>query len=231
MSGELPGPSTRHDGLLDLADEWIVAILRVIHEGWRIAAARHGSDTTPSHEPQMTNRLRSGMSHAVDASWARTRLRIFPGTEVFSAEDAPRAVGLTDISVIVTHLGGHDPHAIIECKRIHADDTKLCRLYVVEGINRYRDGKYGADHTQDFMVGYILQGDIGGAVTGINRYLTRQGRTAESLTDSVALAEPWVRQSCHVRKRSSPVRLHHAFLMMVEDKQHTRNPQHEVMHG
>lgn len=73
MNGELLEPSIpRLDGLLDLADEVVVAILRAVHEGWRVATARLESDAVPvSHEPQMTDRLRSGIRHAVDAS--RTR--------------------------------------------------------------------------------------------------------------------------------------------------------------
>lgn len=218
MSRELLGPSIpRRDGLLDLADEVVVVILRAVQEGWRVASARFESDAVPvSHEPQMTNRLRAGMCDAVDASWTRTRLRIFPGMEVVPSRDAPRATGLTDISVTVRGLDGHDPHAVIECKRIRGDDPMLCRLYVVEGIDRFRGGKYGADHAQDFMVGYVFQSEIGGAVAGINRYLARQGREAESLTDSEVLAEPWVRQSCHVRKSKRPIRLHHAFLTTAE---------------
>ena len=136
--------------------------------------------------------------------------------EVVPSKDAPRATGLTDISVTVRGLDGHDPHAVIECKRIRGDDPKLCRLYVVQGIDRFRHGKYGADHAQDFMVGYVFQSEIGGAVAGINRYLARQGQEAESLTDSKVLAEPWVRQSCHVRKSKRPIGLHHAFLTTAE---------------
>lgn len=218
MNRKLLDPSIpRGDGLLDLADEVVVAILRAIQEGWRVAAARFESGAVPvSHEPQMTNRLRAGMCDAVNASWTRTRLRIFPGVEVVPGGDAPLATGLTDISVIVRRLDGHDPHAIIECKRIRGDDPKLCRLYVVEGIDRYRRGQYGADHAQDFMVGYVFQSEIGGAVAGINRYLTGRGREDESLTDSELLVAPWVRQSRHIRKGTRPVRLHHAFLTTAE---------------
>lgn len=218
MSRELLGPSIpRRDGLLDLADEVVVVILRAIQEGWRVASARLGRDALPvSCEIRTTNRLRDGMRQAIDAS--RTRLRVLPGTEVIPCADAPRAVGLTDIPIIVRCLDGHEPHAIIECKRIRGDDPDLCRLYVVQGIDRFRHGKYGADHAQDFMVGYVFQSEIGGAVAGINRYLTGRRREAESLTDSNVLAASWVRQSCHVRKRKRkrPIRLHHAFLMTAD---------------
>lgn len=62
MNRELLGPSIpRRDGLLHLADELVLAILRAIQEGWRVATARLASDAAPiSHEPQMTNRLRAG---------------------------------------------------------------------------------------------------------------------------------------------------------------------------
>ena len=78
-------------------------------------------------------------------------------------------------------LEEHDPHAVIECKRIAGTNTHLCREYVVEGIDRFRTGKYGQNHAMGFMAGYLLADTAQDAVQGVNAYLTRASRTPEHL--------------------------------------------------
>lgn len=211
MTSRLPDLLAEHrNGPLGLTDATVVAILRTIQLGWQVVAEKDAVD--PSHELPMTHRLRAGMRHVVDSSDQLGPMRISPGTEVIPSKDAPRLAGLTDISIYLNRLEGHDPHAIIECKRVHGGDPKLCRLYVVEGIDRFRSGKYGADHAQDFMVGFVVQGDVGDTVAGINRYLTGRQRHLDRLTDSDVMAEPWAWQSRHLRLGRNPIVLHHALL-------------------
>ena len=215
MTSRLPELSTaRRAGPVTLADAMIIAILRTIQLGWQTATDVAASDAVVlSYELPMTHRLRTGMRRAVDSSDNPCRLRITPGTEVIPSDDAPSA-GLTDISIYVGRLEGHDPHAIIECKRVARGDSRLCRLYVVEGMDRFRSGKYGADHAQGFMVGFVVRGDADGAVVAINRYLRGRHRQMDQLTTSDLLAEGWVRQSCHSRQNLPGTTLHHAFLLV-----------------
>ena len=193
MTSRLPDLLAAHpDGPVSLADATIIAILRVIQLGWRAAADVAERDAVVlSQELPMTNRLRAGMRRVVDSSENLCPMRITPGTKVIRSEDGP-AAGLTDISIYLNRLEGHDPHAIIECKRVHGGDSDLCRLYVTQGICRFRSGQYGADHAQDFMVGFVVRGDVGGAVAGINRYLDGRQRQVDQLTESGVLAESWV---------------------------------------
>lgn len=215
----------RRDGSVSLADATIIAVLRAIQLGWRAAAdVAEGDAAVLSQELPMTHRLCAAMGRVVDSSQDQYPMRITPGTVVIPSEDAPRPVGLTDISIYLNGLPGHDPHAIIECKRVHGGDRKLCRLYVVEGIDRFRCGKYGADHAQDFMVGFVVQGDVGGAVAGINRYLHGRQRHVDQLADSDILAEPWVRQSCHPRQDQTRTTLHHAFLLVPRESPKATTP-------
>ncbi len=127
--------------------------------------------------------------------------------------------GRTDIPILLQELreayGDHDPHAIIECKRVAGNDAALCRRYVVDGIDdRFIGAKYAARHRVAFMAGYVLAGSIEAAAAGINRYLANRGRAAERLAPCTALPATWTRSSRHPRPSSDPplIDLHHAFL-------------------
>ncbi len=199
-------------------DEWREALLRTLHAGWQRALAtpevNPGADEVP-----ITEHLREGMRAELnesDADWCK-RVTILRGTESRSSPDVTRPDGLTDIPVLFTdireRLGEHDPHAIIECKRVAGNDADLCRLYVVEGMNRFATGKYAGNHADGFMAGYLLSGTTEEVVTRIDRYLSREQRQDERLGPCQVLDTPWTRSSRHPRPESAaPIDLHHAFL-------------------
>ncbi|MXX39333.1 MAG: hypothetical protein F4Y91_08375 [Gemmatimonadetes bacterium] len=166
----------------------------------------------------MTERLRDGMRCALKSghfSWSQSMI-VFPGTESRSRPEVLVPDGRTDISIlwieVFFRFGEHDPHAIIECKRIAGANTDLCREYVVEGIDRFRIGKYSGNHSIGFMAGYLIAGDANAAVLRINRYLNSKSRCAENLKPSNLISESWVWGSSHPRTTNSPIELHHAFL-------------------
>ena len=198
------------------------AILRTVAAGWAVASPSadiHAGAT----EIAMTERLRDGMRHALNSGnlpWSRNMV-VLPGTESRSRSEVLSPDGRTDIPIlwieIFVHFGEHDPHAIIECKRIAGSNARLCREYVVEGIDRFRSGKYAASHAAGFMVGYLLAGDATAAAQGINRYLNslrgkRKPRHHENLTPSSLVEETWAWASRHPRTATSAVEMHHAFL-------------------
>ncbi|MFY1954831.1 hypothetical protein ACOTCL_17515 [Achromobacter xylosoxidans] len=165
----------------------------------------------------MTERLRDGMRSAVkNASW---NLIVLPGTESRSKRSVLLPDGRTDIPLMMIEVflrtQEHDPHAIIECKRIAGSDAHLCREYVVEGIDRFASGKYGENHAVGFMVGYVLSGTSADAADGVNAHLARVSRSAEQLSASnVTSDSTWY--STHKRaKPSAPVGLHHSFLELA----------------
>ena len=141
---------------------------------------------------------------------------MLPGTESRSGRDVLRPDGRTDIPIFVIGIffrfGDHDPHAIIECKRIAGSDTYLCREYVVEGIDRFGTGKYAGHHSTGFMIGYLVSSNAKDAVDGINRHLARKARDAEKLELSHLVVAGWAWRSSHPREARSPIELHHAFL-------------------
>ncbi len=207
-------------GLIPLSDEIAAAILLTLKAGWKIASA-FPEVHAAAREVEITERLRDGMRQALDRNefqWSRD-MTVLPGTESRSRPETLTPDGRTDIPILMSEIRlkfqVHDPHAIIECKRIAGSDTNLCRLYVVEGINRFQTGKYAGNHRVGFMVGYLLSGDATAAVSGINRYLTNKGRQAEHLKLSNIIKKSWVWGSSHSRTNSSsPIELNHAFLRL-----------------
>ena len=168
---------------------------------------------------EMTGGLLAGMRSAVNDRIVRSwkRISVLAGTEVRS-DTAAAPVGLTDISIHLRDIRErnweHGPHAIVECKRVSENDARLCRRYVVDGIDdRFTAGKYATRYTIAFMVGYVLSGGISAVVGRINRYLSDHERDAECLTACAVLSAAWTRSSTHPRQLPvAPIDLHHAFL-------------------
>ncbi|WP_246102474.1 hypothetical protein [Methylobacterium terricola] len=194
-----------------------IAILRTVEAGWVIAAA-NAAVHVGADEVAMTETLRDAMREALTRQhfpWRKTMI-IAPGSESRSRPGMVAPDGRTDIPVYLTRVfarsGEHDPHAVIECKRVAEGDASLAREYVVEGIDRFRNGKYSENHARGFMVGYVLKGPPDAVVEGINRYLIGRSRTAELLAapgdlDIVGWASEHVRTSPR-----APILLHHAML-------------------
>ncbi len=203
--------------LIKLGPDIATAILRTVEAGWTLALQCPDVNTGAS-EVEITERLRDGMRCALKSGkfqWSQDMV-VLLGSESRSRPEVPVPDGRTDIPIlwieICRRFGEHDPHAIIECKRIGGDNAHLCREYVVEGIDRFRTGKYSGNHSIGFMIGYLIAGDAKAAVTGINNNLNRRSRRAENLIRSRLINESWVWGSCHPRKSGSPIELHHTFL-------------------
>ncbi len=193
-----------------------IAILRTIHAGWLSV-----STVTPADdEVKITEQLRAAMRRVVNEhanTWDEGMV-ILRGTESLSRPSLDRPDGRTDMSILLlgmfNDLKDHDPHAIIECKRVAGGNTGLCWKYVHDGIDRFRTGKYGGRHATGFMIGYVLSARALDAAHGINRCLSGKGRHSELLHGSPLLDKCWAWSSCHPREppSKSPIILEHAFL-------------------
>lgn len=197
--------------LVELGPDLIATVLLVIKEGW--ALARVGA-TAADRERPLTERLRIGMRTAKSRPDSVVVQR---GGESLSWRATLEPDGLTDIPLFFLEIyfqsSVQDPHAIIECKRIAGGDTRLCREYVVNGIDRFRDGKYSQQHKAAFMVGYVLTGTVGSAANGVNRYLAGRGRMTERLgVPTIVVESSWLRESTHPRVAHGGIAVHHAFL-------------------
>jgi hypothetical protein len=149
-------------------------------------------------------------------------LLISLGTESRSTPGVLVPDGRTDIPLYLwssrVYREDHNPHVIVECKRIAMSNGLLVREYVLQGIDRFVSGKYGSAHALGFMVGYVVAGDPGGAVDKINRYLGKLKRIAERLLrqDAADMTISWL--SKHTRSGDMPaIALHHVMLEFAVD--------------
>ena len=205
---------------IDIHDERCAAVLQILEAGWERASGAPDVHAGAG-EVEITERLRDGMRAALaakTADWCR-KMTVLPGTESRSSPDVPRPDGRTDLPIFFSDVreeyDEHDPHAIVECKRIAGDRADLCRQYVVGGIDRFAAGKYAGNHAAGFLAGYLLSGDAAAAAAGVNRYLTRKQRRPERLKRSTLRAAPWARSSRHPRPApADPITLHHAFFRL-----------------
>jgi hypothetical protein len=201
---------------IELEPEVVAVILLILAAGWQHARTAEDVNANAG-EVLMTERLRDGMRIALKNSpWKQ--IMVLPGTESRSKNNVMLPDGRTDIPLafveVFLRTQEHDPHAIIECKRIAGPDTYLCREYVVEGMDRFIQEKYGENHAIGFMVGYVVAGNPSECADGVNAYLGRVSRSVDRLAQSEPSGDTW--QSLHARpKPSLPMRLHHAFLRLV----------------
>ena len=211
-------PASLNNTFIELAEDIVAAILITVAQGWQHALTFEDVHVGAG-EVAMTERLRDGMRMVLkmkDHPWGK-ELIVLPGAESRSSPSVLLPDGRTDIPIVTLNVflrtQEHDPHAILECKRLSGGDTRLSREYVREGMDRFRSGKYGANHVFGFMVGYVLAGDLNDAVNGINEYLSRQSRSSETLTpaDIEPVGACW--ESDHVRAVPlPPIHLKHVFL-------------------
>ncbi len=207
-------------GLVVLRESVAIKILATIRAGWDLASS-HSDVHAGSYEVEITERLRDGMRQALASTEqpGQRTLTVLPGTESRSRPDVLRPDGRTDIPIMVTEVfqehGDHDPHAVIECKRLSGVDASLCREYVVNGIDRFTSGKYGRNHLIGFMAGYLVSGTAQLAVDGLNQYLTNQGRDTDRLSASKVVSACWAWTSTHARfPDPTYIDLHHAHLRL-----------------
>ena len=208
-------PANNGRQFIELAYEITTTILRTVEAGWALAS-QSTDINADANEVMMTERLRDGMRDALNRGTFSKTIIVLPGTESRSNPDVLLPDGRTDIPILLIEIffrfREHDPHAIIECKRIAGGNSQLCREYVVAGIDRFRTGKYASNHSNGFMVGYLIAGSVADAVTGINRYLNGKKRLDEELKRSNLVDELWVWRSSHPRSGTLPIEMHHAFL-------------------
>jgi hypothetical protein len=205
---------------IPLTPNIIAVILRTLKAGWA-EASRHAEVRSSAGEVQMTERLRDGMRSVLNSGrlpWSKSFI-VAPGSESRSTLSILEPDGRTDIPLYIIEVflryAEHDPHAIIECKRLTPHDTHLCREYVVEGVDRFRTGKYGENHAVGFMAAYLLVGSPATGAGGINAYLSRVGRAMESLAPSDAVGDAAFWRSTHLRTiPRDPISLHHALLQV-----------------
>jgi len=133
MNGQRLGPNeNRGRDPIDIGFVRRDMILKIIDRGWCRMIGE--SDVNPGMgEVEATEYLRSRMRKALNELPSRLRrsVTILPGTETRTTASSTKGYGITDIPILFQDIrekyGMHDPHAIIECKRIAGNDRNLCR--------------------------------------------------------------------------------------------------------
>lgn len=215
----LPSKTSARAGrpFIELGNVIAGSIVQTVKAGWCLARKSPELHAGKS-EVEITEQLRDAMRSVLNSGrfpWGSTMI-VLTGAESRSETDVPIPDGLTDIPIMLIEIflryGEHDPHAIIECKRISGHDSRLCREYVNEGIDRFKTGKYASNHSNGFMAGYVIAGDSLAAASGINSQLNKKSRRSETLCRSNISNRPWSWRSRHPRTGGAPIKLHHSFL-------------------
>lgn len=114
-----------------------------------------------------------------------------------------------DIAIISWTRASDEAFLTVECKRLKRRD--LPRKYVVNGINRFVQGRYGTKTRIGAMIGYVLEGTSEEMVVLINGQAEKilGPEHVVTLTDSVGWLES-VYSSRHYRESPfSPITLTH----------------------
>lgn len=107
---------------------------------------------------------------------------------VLLAEDSNGNVSLSSsIDFVLTVGDDEDVYLAYECKRLNvpyaARVRNLCVPYVAEGVMRFVNGQYSSGLPMATMIGYVMNGNNGGARQGLRRVMkaraTSLGLTAE----------------------------------------------------
>jgi len=201
---------------IDLSPELAAIVIATIRAGWAIALTR--AEVGPqANEVPMTECLRDGMREVVSSPAFDPNLLIIvaPGSESRSRPDLTTPDGRLDIGIYFAAVfrAEHDPHVVIECKRIADDDAYLIREYVTEGIDRFCSDKYSSNHSFGCMVGYVIRGSADASVDRINQRLASDSRPSECLNKLTDPASGDCWSSQHPRKASKSIRLNHMILL------------------
>ena len=187
-----------------LARGQVLAVLKSIVDGWE-AARENDLLKADLHERKITRWLIGGMR--------RTMGHL--GVTVARGTETPEG-NVPDICISFQRLreeeGEHEPHVVVECKRVAGSDSTLCARYVRQGMSRFKERKYGKHRFHGFMVGYLISGSSDGAVEGINWYLVRHWSDADCLRKTKLSTSLEVWQSRHSRQTEVPIEVMHQFL-------------------
>lgn len=139
---------------------------------------------------------------------------------------AGHELGRLDIAFMPTGLPGAPNESIyfcLECKRLNVLISGKKRPggseYVVQGMVRFVNGQYAKAVRHGGMLGYVLDGDVAGAITNVESNVKSQHvslcmEPPGTLNSSSVLAEvPTARESLHSRTgESTHFRIHHLFV-------------------
>lgn len=194
----------------------VPTILELIVQAW----VMFGKPTQGELETQITRRFRAAL--VASKNLRRLPLRIdreVPEDDLSSAEEK----GRIDLRFTSVESVREEVYFAIECKRLNSlvrgRFVPLAGSYVRDGMQRFVRSQYSASQPLGGMIGYVLNGDVKGALERIERNLRRQqerlrleGEGLHASTILLAAATLAELRETHHRLERGVFCLHHLLL-------------------
>ena len=195
------------------------AVLQLVVDGferWKIGGFKRVGD----HEDHFTVRLVACMKEIrreLNMALMPRYQYVEPSDEMLEGHKDPAHAPRIDM-VVSWALLTDDAYLSIECKRLAPDD--LARLYVVDGVDRFVRGYYGAKAPAGAMVGYVIRGTLSAALKRVNAHVERipaMGPNHSLMPTGAIGSLSTVFESNHLRTTPfQTIRLTHLFFDMNE---------------
>lgn len=207
------------DDWIDLLERTLPDMLRLVVDVW---------DTLP--RPFSDNRedpITQLLCRALRKNRTVRNLPFLVDTQKVELDPAPgQDLGRMDIAFLPTGLPGAPDESIyfcLECKRLNlvVGGTKRPggSEYVMHGMVRFVSGQYANAVRHGGMLGYVLDGDVAGAIANVESNVKSQHVTLRMTppgtldVSSVLTGVPTARESQHSRAGESVrFRIHHLFM-------------------
>lgn len=200
-------------------EDLVPDILGLVLEAWR----DFPGTARDAHEVPTTRAFRQVMIR--NKVLRRLPLRIEREVSEDDADEAEEQ-GRIDLKLIPAGSAREEVYFAFECKRLNAfigdRYRSLASEYVTQGMMRFVTARYSKTQKHGGMIGYVLDGDIAGAIKGIKRNVRiRQAElclpTSKGLEESSFF--PSRRELRETRHQLSTrvFRIHHVFLANSAD--------------
>lgn len=207
------------DDWIDLLERMLPSILRLVIEVWAGMPKPFSDDRE--------DRITEFLCRALRDNRTIRDLPFYIEIQVVELNPAPgQELGRLDIAFKPTSLPGAPDESIyfcLECKRLNVVVDGKKRPggsdYVAHGIARFVNGQYASAVRHGGMLGYVLDGDVAGAIINVESNVQSQHvalcmSPPGTLHSSSVLHEvSTAKESLHSRwGESSPFRIHHLFV-------------------
>lgn len=207
------------DEWVDLLERMLPNILRLVVEVWTGMPKPFSDDK----EDRITDLL----CRALRNNRTVRDLPFYIQIQMIELDPAPgQELGRLDITFMPTGLPGAPNESIyfcLECKRLNVISNGQKRPggsdYVTHGMARFVSGQYASAVRHGGMLGYVLDGNVAGAITNVesnvkSQYASLGMESPGTLHPSSVLAEvSTARESLHSRVGESTLfRIHHLFM-------------------
>ena len=202
------------DAWLDLIASLVPDILQLVWSTWQTMPALAPDALEDPTTEELCRRLR----HSRSAAELPFRIDI---QMVELGESADAEQGRIDI-VFSPLLATEQVYFCLECKRLNVTKSGSTRSYaneyVVHGMTRFITGQYASQVQQGGMLGYVLDGDVAGAIERVSVAIRRQweelGMRSPGLMlqSSILTVVAPARETRHSRGLTGqPFVIHHVF--------------------